>query len=89
MPPFAVQFHVLKHRKWRPLGEPVALPHGPDPWRTGERRVAAASLPPDVPPERLAVALATDDQWHASPVPSAGASAQRPFPLLAELAARP
>lgn len=89
VPPFAVQFHVLKHRKWRPLGEPVALPHGPDPWRTGERRVVAASLPPDVPPERLAVALATDVQWHASPVPYAGASAQRPFPLLAELAARP
>ena len=89
VPPFAVQFHAFKHRKWRPLGNPVALPHVPDPWPAGERRTVAVPLPADVPPDRIAVALATDVQWHSSLVPFAGASAQQPFPRLAELADRP
>ena len=88
-PPVAVQLHILKHRKWRPLGAPVALPRKPDPWPRGERRTVRVPLPPAVSPERIAVALATDVQWHSSLLPCAGASEKRPFPVLADLAARP
>ena len=88
-PPVAVQLHALKHRKWRPLGAPVALPRKPDPWPLGERRTVRVPLPPAVPPDRIAVALATDVQWHSSLLPCAGASEKRPFPVLADLAARP
>ena len=89
VPPFAVQLHVFQHRKWRPVGDPVPLPHEPAPWPAGERRTVAAPLPPDLPPDRIAVALATAVQWHSSLLPFAGASAKRPFPVLADLAARP
>ena len=89
VPPFAVQLHVFQHRKWRPVGDPVPLPREPAPWPAGERRTVAAPLPPGVPPERIAVALATAVQWHSSLLPFAGASAKRPYPVLADLAARP
>ena len=89
VPPFAVQLHVLKHRKWRPLGDPVPLPRTPDPWFAGARRTVAVPLPAGVPPERIAVALATDVQWHSSLLPYADATENRPFPGLADLVARP
>lgn len=89
VPPFTVQFHVFQHRKWRPFGDPVPLPHPPDPWPLGERRTVSAPLPPDIPPERIAVALATAVQWHSSLLPYADASENRPFPVLADLAVRP
>lgn len=85
VPPFAVQLHAFERRKWRPLGAPVPLPRTPDPWFAGARRTVAVPLPPG----RIGVALATDVQWHSSLLPYADASEKRPFPVLADLAARP
>lgn len=89
VPPFAVQLQIFKHRKWRPYGAPVPLPRAPRPWPAGERRTIAIPLPADVPPERIAVALATAVQWHSSILPLAGAPAERPFPILADLVLLP
>ncbi|MGD9611596.1 MAG: glycosyltransferase family 39 protein [Kiritimatiellia bacterium] len=88
VPPLAVELRIRRRGKWIPGAAAPFGAHGAA-WRRGELQTVRLPLADVVAPEHVGLAVRTDVRYHPAPLPCAGTPARRPFPVLADLPARP